>query len=144
NKLSATGALLWGSQHVTVFDQGSLQFGNYPYFVTDNDGGAVFGWYTSSPSLQCYAQRIKFDGKEAFPHNGTPASTNTSNVRVSPSVSYDVRSGETFLFWTEEDSNQFTNGVSGQKFSSTGDRLWGDTGLTIVPLGNDSQIFVEN
>ncbi|MBA3916863.1 MAG: hypothetical protein H0X25_24065, partial [Acidobacteriales bacterium] len=51
---------------------------------------------------------------------------------------------ETFLFWTEEDSNQFTNGVSGQKFDSSGNRLWGDTGKTIVPLGADAQIFVEN
>jgi hypothetical protein len=48
------------------------------------------------------------------------------------------------MFWTEEDSNQFTNGVSGQKFDGTGNRSWGTTGITILPLGSDSQIFVEN
>ncbi|MBA3912879.1 MAG: hypothetical protein H0X25_03255, partial [Acidobacteriales bacterium] len=88
NKISSSGALLWGASHVSIFDSGSLQFGNYPYFVPDKKGGTVFGWYTSSPSLQCYAQHILADGSEAFPHNGSPASTNTSNVRVSPSVSY--------------------------------------------------------
>jgi hypothetical protein len=39
---------------------------------------------------------------------------------------------------------QDQNGVSGQKFNSAGARQWTDTGLTIVPLGSDSQIFVEN
>ena len=39
-KLDATGALLWGAGHVAVFDGGSLQFGNFPDFVTD---GAGFG-----------------------------------------------------------------------------------------------------
>ena len=32
NKLSATGALMWGANHVTLFDNGSLQFGNFPLF----------------------------------------------------------------------------------------------------------------
>src|SRR5581483_7973878 len=112
NKFDPTGAKLWGSSNLSIFDVGSLQFGNFPYFVPDGSGGAVFGWYTSSPTLQCFAQHIRADGSEAFPHNGSAASTNTSNVRVSPSVSYRASSDETFLFWTEEDSNQFTNGVS--------------------------------
>ena len=143
NKISSIGAFLWGSSPLVIFDQGSLQFGNFPYFIPDGSGGAVFAWYTSSPALQCYAQHIRADGSEAFPHNGAAASTNTNNVRVSPSVAYRASSDETFLFWTEEDSNQFTNGVSGQKFDSAGNRSWGATGLTLVPLGADSQIFVE-
>jgi hypothetical protein len=144
NKLDSAGALLWGQQNVAIFDQGSLQFGNFPYFIPDGNGGAVFAWYTSSPALQCFAQHIRADGSEAFPHNGSAASTNAANVRVDPSASYRAATDETFLFWTEEDSNQFTNGVSAQKFNSTGARRWGQTGLTLVPLGADSQIFVES
>src|SRR5262249_38519580 len=124
NKFSRTAAKLWGSQDLAIFDQGSLQFGNFPYFIPDGSGGAVFAWYTSSPSLQCFAQHIRSDGSEAFPHNGAAASTNLSNVRVSPSVAYRADKDLTFLFWTEEDSNQFTNGVSGQKFDATGTRRW--------------------
>jgi hypothetical protein len=144
NKVSSSGHLLWGSGHVKVFDGGSLQFGEFPYFVPDGAGGAVFSWYSNSPSLQVYAQHILSNGTEAFGHNGSVGSTNAFNVRVSPSVSYNPATQETFLFWTEEDSNQFTNGVSGQKFNSVGARQWSDSGLTIVPLGSDSQIFVEN
>ena len=141
NKVSASGQLLWGAGHVKVFDGGSLQFGEFPYFLSDGNGGAVFAWYSSSPSLQCYAQHILSDGSEAFPHNGSVGSTNNLNVRVSPSVSYRAATKETFLFWTEEDSNQIYNGISGQKFDPTGNRQWGDTGLVIVPLGSDSQLF---
>src|SRR5580700_3180079 len=144
NKLSATGKLLWGAKHVAIFDTGSLQFGNFPYFVPDGKGGAVFAWYTSSPTLQCFAQHIRADGSEAFPHNGSAASTDTNQVRVSPAGSYLGATDEVFLFWTEEDSNQVLNGVYGQKFNSTGTREWGDSGLTVVPLGADQQIFVQN
>ena len=144
NKLDSSGNLLWGSGNVDIFDVGSLQFGNFPYFVPDGSGGAVFAWYTSSPTLQCFAQHVRADGSQAFPQNGSAVSTNTANVRVSPSASYRATTDETFVFWTEEDSNQFTNGVSGQKFDGSGNRQWGATGVTIVPLGADSQIFVEN
>jgi hypothetical protein len=144
NKISSAGQLLWGAQHVKVYDAGSLQFGEFPYFIPDGSGGAVFSWYSNSPTLQCFAQHIRGDGSEAFPHNGSAASINTTNVRVSPSVSYRVATGETFLFWTEEDPNQVLNGVYGQKFAGTGARQWGQTGLPIVPLGPDQQIFVES
>ena len=143
-KLSATGQPVWGNSLLKIYDAGSLQFGEFPYFITDGNGGAVFAWYTSSPTLQVYAQHILANGTEAFPHEGSPGSNNANNVRVSPSVSYRAATGETFLFWTEEDSNQFTNGVSGQKFNSTGAQQWGSNGITIIPLGSDSQIFVQN
>jgi hypothetical protein len=144
NKLSPSGQLLWGKGHVHVLDSGSLQFGNFPYFVPDGNGGAVFSWYTSSPALQCFAQHILADGSEAFPHNGSAASTNTSQVRVSPAGSYRATTDEVFLFWTEADSNQLLNGVYAQKFDGTGTRKWGDSGLVVVALGADLQIFVQN
>ncbi len=142
NKVSSSGSLLWGSGNVDIFDVGSLQFGNFPYFVYDGNGGAVFAWYTSIPTLQCFAQRIRSDGSEAFPHNGVAGSGNTINVRVSPAAAYSKATDEVFMFWTEEDSNQVLNGVYGQKFNSTGTLEWGADGLSIVPLGTDQQIFV--
>ena len=135
---------MWGKSNVVIFDQGSLQFGNFPKFILDGSGGAVFSWYTSIPALQCFAQHIRADGSEAFPHNGSAGSTDTFNVRVEPSVSYRAATDETFLFWTEEDSNQFVNGVYGQKFNGQGGSEWSATGLVLVPLGSDSQTFVEN
>lgn len=144
NKLSATGQLLWGSQPVQIYTAGSLQFGEFPYFILDGSGGAIFSWYSNSPTLQVFAQHILANGTAAFPQNGSPGATGGTDVRVSPSVSYDASTQQTFLFWTEEDSNQFLNGVYGQKFDSAGNPQWGQSGLVIVPLGNDQQIWVEN
>jgi hypothetical protein len=144
NKVSSSGALLWGAQNLALFDQGSLQIANFPYFIVDGSGGAVFSWYTSSPILQCFAQHIRADGTQAFPHGGSPVSNNTLNVRVSPSAAYNAATDETFVFWTEEDGNQILNGVYGQKLDGSGKTQWGMTGTVIVPLGSDAEIFVES
>lgn len=142
NKLSASGKLLWGAGHVHVWDGGSLQLGNYPSFLTDGNGGAVFAWYSSSPSLQVYVQRINSAGTEVFPHNGVVASNNASQIRVAPSADYRPSTQEIFVSYEEEDSFQNFNGVYAQKFDSTGTRQWGDTGLVIVPLqDNNAEIF---
>ena len=55
NKLSSTGKKLWGKSNLAIFDEGSLQFGNFPYFIPDGSGGAIFSWYTSTPI--CNASR---------------------------------------------------------------------------------------
>ena len=142
NKFSASGQLLWGAKHVHVWDGGSLQLGNFPSFISDGNGGAVFSWYSSSPSLQVYVQHINSAGTEIFPHNGVVASTNASNSRVSPSVDYRPSTQEIFVSYEEEDSFQSMSGVYAQKFNSTGTRQWGDTGLVIVPLqAADAEIF---
>jgi hypothetical protein len=142
NKLSVTGQLLWGSSHVTVFDGGSLQFGNFPPFVTDGAGGAVFAWYQVDP-LQSRAQHILADGTEAFPHNGTPGSTNSSDDQVNPSVSYDPASDSTYLFWDEILPGPMTNeGISAQKFNSSGSVQWGATGIVVQPFTSAAIINV--
>ncbi len=134
---SADGASLWGTAHVQVYDDasGSLQFGNFPSFLDDGSGGAVFAWYTSSPSLQCRAQRILANGTEAFAHNGVPTSTDGSRLRVSPSVAWSPVAEEMFLFWTELNGAQSQFGLYGQKLDASGVRQWSDNGQEVIPLG---------
>jgi hypothetical protein len=142
NKLNVTGKLLWGLSHVVVFDGGSLQFGNFPPFVTDGAGGAVFGWYEVEP-LQSRAQHILADGSEAFPHNGVPGSTNTSHNQENPSVSYDMVGDSTYLFWDEQIPGPLTKeGISGQKFDSSGAMQWGATGVVVQPITPDAVLNV--
>jgi hypothetical protein len=119
-----------------VFDGGSLQIANFPAFVTDGAGGAVFGWYTTSP-LECRAQRVLANGTEQFAHNGATASIDATRVRVGPSVSFDPATGHTVLVYTEQTSNQSQDGVSAQRFDAAGNRLWTPTGRTIVPISTD-------
>ncbi|MCP3960799.1 MAG: hypothetical protein GY719_23390 [bacterium] len=134
---SADGASLWPASHVKVYDAagGSLQFGNFPSFISDGSGGAVFAWYTSSPTLQCRAQRILANGTEAFAHNGVEASTEATRLRVSPAAAWDPVAQEIFLFWTELNNLQSQFGLYGQKLDAAGARQWSDSGKELVPLG---------
>ncbi len=132
-KFDAAGNTLWGANPVAVFDGGSLQIGNFPSFVPDASGGAIFSWYGVAP-LQCYAQRVLSNGVEAFPHNGSAVSTDATRVRVNPSATFDAGTGSTFLFWVEENSQQSQFGLYAQKFDSSGNRTWGAEGVTFLPL----------
>lgn len=142
NKIAPDGSLVWADNHIVIFDGGSLQFGNFPPFVTDGAGGAVFGWYETGP-LQSRAQHILADGSEAFPHNGSLGSTNTGFDHVNPSVSYDKANGDTYLFWDEILEGPLTNeGISGQKFDPAGDRQWGDSGVVVQPFTSSAVLNV--
>src|SRR5262249_2831566 len=78
---------------------------------------------------------------EVFAHNGVVPSTDASQIRVSPSVDYRAATQEIFVSYEEEDSLQSVSGVYAQKFDSAGNRQWGDTGLAIVPLQGNAEIF---
>lgn len=134
-KLETSGASLWGPAPLAVFDGGSLQFGNFPEFEPDGAGGAVFAWYSSSPALECFAQRVDASGAELFPHNGVAVSTLAGRVRVDPSVSFDVATQSVHVAWMEANSTQSQWGVGAQRFDATGARQWGASGKTIVALG---------
>ena len=142
-KLSSAGAQLWTSSPIPIFDGGFLQIGNFPAFVSDDGGGAAFGWYGTGP-LQCYVQHVLSNGVEQLPHDGVAASTDLSQVRVSPSVSHLRATGETFLFWNELNSGQSQFGVYGQKFNTVGTRQWSDTGKVLVPVGATEYRQVRN
>ncbi len=137
-KVSSSGAFLWGASPVNIFNNSNLQFGNFPTFVTDGSGGAVFAWYTSSP-LQCSVQRILAGGTEQFPHNGVVTSTLASHSRTAPSVAFNKVTNEIFVSWIETNLNQSQHGVYAQKIASDGTRRWTDSGRLIVPVGSLEQ-----
>ena len=63
----------------------------------------MFAWYDAATlQFECYAQRVRADGSEAFPHNGVLGSTNLTRVRVSPAVAFEEASEEVLLFWREQ------------------------------------------
>ncbi len=132
---AADGALLWGAGHVQVYDGGSsLQMGNWPPFVSDGAGGAVFSWYITSPSLQCRVQRILANGSEAFAHQGVEVSTNATQQRVGPRAAFLPSTQEIVVFWTEENLGQSQWGLYGQKLDAGGVRQWDDSGRELMPI----------
>jgi hypothetical protein len=136
-RLDAAGAAQWPGG-VDVFTSGSLQFGSFPDLTTDGAGGALFAWYGTSP-LQCYAQHVRADGSQSFgaPGTGVAVSTDATHVRVAPSLAYRQATDDAFVFWIEQDALQSMDGISGQRLDGTGTRLWGPSGVALVPLGSD-------
>ncbi len=136
---AANGASLWDADHVKVYDEagGSLQFGNYPPFVPDGSGGAVFAWYTNSPSLQCRVQRVLSDGTEVFAHQGVETSTNAAQLRVSPSAAFNPTTQELFVAWRELNTGQSQSALYAQKLDASGARQWTDNGSQLMPLTAD-------
>ena len=133
-KLSGAGAPLWGPAPRAVFDDGSLQFGNFPYFVPDGSGGAVFAWYDTANGLRAYAQHLRADGGEAFAHNGAAVSL-APRDRVSPDVAYDPDTDSTYVAWQESVPGPFpTYGIYVQRLGPTGARVWGNVGVAATPL----------
>jgi len=128
-KFDAAGTPLWGTAPVKVLESGSLQMGNFPCFVPDGLGGAAFAWYTIEP-LRVWAQRVRADGTEAFPHNGALASTEDVE-HTSPDVAFDPGTESLFVYWAERDAYG-AEGIYGQRFDEDGNRLWGDLGRPVV------------
>lgn len=131
-KLDSSGNESWASR-VAVYDGGSLQFGNFPEFVTDGSGGAVFSWYDTANALRVYAQRVLSTGAEAFSHNGVNVSTSNRD-QVSPTVTFYPHNNTTYIAWVELDNNQSSQGVYAQRLNVSGNHTWTNGGNIVSPI----------
>lgn len=133
---AADGSNLWGADPVQVFNGtgGALQFGNFPPFIYDGAGGAVFVWYTVSATGQVHAQHVMANGSPAFAQNGVLASTNTMRNHFEPAGAYDPATGDIYAVWRETDGTQTHFGVYAQRIDNTGARQWTDNGKALQSL----------
>lgn len=142
-KYDDTGTEMWSDTDVLIYNSGAVTAWNYPEIIPDGEGGAVYGWYDapSSSVFNVWVQHMDSGGNMLFPMNGAQASTNSSDrLHMSPSVV--CGEDQIFVFWTEENGNQNQYGLYGQSFSPTGNRLWTDNGLELIPLGGEQISFV--
>lgn len=134
---NAAGTALWGTAPLPIFTAGSLQFGNFPECRPGQPGGAVFAWYSSSPSLQCFVETVSSGGQRSFGPNGLAVSQNTSRLRVSPIAHADIF-GWIHVYWLEKSLNQAQTGIYGQQISPSGVPTFGPDGREYVALTSDS------
>ena len=132
NKCDANGNLLWGANHKTVYTNTGNHVPIYsvPRIYPDGNGGALYSYFTTEADvIYSSAQRFNSSGNNLFPANGSVSAVSSQYFHVEPYLAYMPGSDETFLFWTEADAaTQDHQAIFGQKFSSTGARLWGDNG----------------
>lgn len=141
-KVGASGAPLWNPAGVALLDSGSLQFGSSPTFESDGAGGALFSWYTSTPQLECFAQRLDATGAELFPHNGSRVATTFGQAWFTPSLAFDPAEQELFVVCEELDSSQSFSNVLVQKFDAAGARQWGDGGVVVQAVAGNTSLGI--
>jgi hypothetical protein len=137
HKLDINGQLVWLPNGVMIQDNGQMAFFQVPEVETDGNDGAFIAWYDGRAMnnlSSSFVQRISSTGTLYFPANGSEGSLAASRNKFYPQVAFDQTTQETYLFWMETEPNQNQNGISGQKFSQTGNRLWGNDGKVFIPL----------
>ncbi|MCH2136598.1 MAG: hypothetical protein MK101_08450 [Phycisphaerales bacterium] len=138
-RVRADGSFVWGEAPIDVFTSGSLQYGNYPEFISDEAGGGIFTWYTTS-NLQSSVQWVDADGVNRLGTNGTVLFA-SSLPHVTPSACFDSASGEVTIFCTKASGNQSEHGIQATRLHLDGSQLWGATGVEVAPLSASSSPF---
>jgi hypothetical protein len=83
------------------------------------------------------------NGTLTMPANGVIASTTMVRNHMYPAPAFLTTTQEIMLFFSEQDLDQIDRGMYVQKFDMAGNRLWGDEGKQLIPLGsNDYGLFM--
>jgi len=135
-KIDTSGSLLWDSTGVpvctTTVDQDSL------YMISDNQGGIIIAWIdTTTGSHDIFAQRLDASGNVLWGPNGVPVCTTAVDqwaFRMTPDGS-----GGAIVVW-EEPHFGTDEGVYAQRISSTGNMMWGPSGIKICDLISYNQV----
>jgi hypothetical protein len=137
NKLDVNGQIVWGTGGVMIQDNGQMAFFEVPEVESDGNSGALIAWYDGRAGnnlSSSFVQRISSTGSLYFPAGGSEGSLASSRNKFYPQVAFDPLTEETYMFWMETEPDQNQNGISGQKFSPNGNRLWGNDGQVFIPL----------
>ena len=100
---------------------------------------AANGFYTSwnddrINSINTYVMYTGYDGTSTWPANGVLASIDTNNCQIVGALTLLPASHEPVVLWMNTDPKQNYEGMSCQKFSASGQRQWGDSGIVYVPM----------
>jgi hypothetical protein len=134
-KFDALGQPLWnGGVRLPVFDQVSLPIAFDPRIASDGQGGAIFAWHFAVGSaFSARVQRVTAAGVEVFPHNGVDVSTN-ANSKFDPAIVWQPATQSIQVAWNERNTAQTTWGLGAQSIDALGNRQWGATGVSLLPI----------
>ena len=114
NKLSSTGQLMWGSNMPMSMTADRCSSANSR--TSPMTEMAALSSPGTPTARRCRPIAAHPDRRhEAFGHNGSLGSTNSKDVQVEPSSSYNPLNGSCSLLGTESDQLQDQSGVSGQR-----------------------------
>jgi hypothetical protein len=133
-KVSSAGTVSW---QMYLQDLGRIAAFTVPKVYSDMNNGGIIAWHDDRDfnNLQSgFVQRVSSSGSLYFPVNGTEVSLNAGTHKFNPVASVDPSTNDTYVFWVEANADQNQNGISGQKVSQTGERMWTDNAKIFQPL----------
>lgn len=148
-KFSSGGTRVWNSTQDTVYSLGGYAqeiVNIHPQVISDKSNGAIFCWTDKRPSssnIGAYIQRVTSTGTFLFPANGVKCSLADTSIHLNPIADINPVTNEIFVFWIESNSLQSLYGIYGQRFSSSGARLWVSSGKIFKPLDQNSTSYID-
>ncbi len=144
-KYSSAGVPQWGSSPVTISNAGGFPFYEITNLIPDGNYGVVFVWYDDRDMNNIYStfvQRVDSTGGVLFTPNGVEVSSLSSNHHLNPDVVINPSTYEIYAFWIEQNNLQSLAGISGQKLSSAGSKLWGNNGMTFKAMDSNTDLHM--
>jgi len=143
NKYNSSGATAWNTFPKTVFTGTGNRIPIYmvPKIISDQNNGIVLGYFhTTTNLIYSSVQRYNAAGIQAYTDNGVLLSTNSFRDHVDPAISYNPASEETYGFFIDANAGtQSHQAIYGQRISTSGIRMWSDSGFAFsVPAPNVS------
>jgi hypothetical protein len=133
-RFNADGQGVWGDG-IAITNNAGIPFYVQASMIPDGNDGAFITWHRTPGNIfDAYVQHVKEDGNLSFPANGVALSLNTGTHQLDPVLAFDAETEDLYAFWREHNANQSLRGISGQRISSSGTRLWGNNGKTIVAM----------
>jgi hypothetical protein len=142
-KVASGGTVSWTKD---VFTRNEPTIPPYvvPRIYSDGNNGAYFSWFfgiTFQRVTSAYSH-ISPSGNYLLADTFAIVSTNNNGMQFEPDITFNPSNGDVYSFWTESNLGQQVWGLYGQRFNSSGVRMWSDTGKAIVPLGVPQQFYI--
>jgi hypothetical protein len=140
------GDPVWSSPTVVTNMGGIVAWTQVLPFENDGSDGFYIAWHDqrygpSSPS-KVYVHHINSSGQAVFTANGVEVSS-SSYMLNEAKLARPAGSSSIYVFYDEiEPMYQSDWGISGQKISSAGAKLWGANGIAIIPVSG-VQTYIE-
>ncbi len=138
-RYNGSGNPVWSSPAVISNAAGISAWTQIFPFINDGSDGFYIAWHDDRDNnmlSSSYVQHIGSNGAVLFPANGVEASTMGGRNHFYPHLALPTGSQEVLVFWNEMSGDQNQRGLYGQKLSSTGTRLWGNTGMIFIEISS--------
>jgi hypothetical protein len=142
-KVSSTGAMLWGSNGVTLSDSVN-SFQPNPKIIKTSDGNFVFVWRIGSGPTKIAMQKLNSAGVKQWGSGHPIYLTSGTNENYDWPSAVVSDNGSVILYWcgyTGSFISPSNYKLYAQKISSSGTRVWNSTQDTVYSLGRVSGFY---